>query len=729
MLTQGVSADGTGLLLPSYPQYAPGQTVPNVDPCHPKSTDIPNGNPDFPNGCNWPSIHSMNAAPVVSEGDQTNWNNAFALPTDGFHGPGTGLPAGTAAHPKKYLVSVLANGYQLGGGHFTSPMNADAAGGTFATVHVNLNPYPIPLGTMRIRVFNDNAGTNGQWDQESEAGLPGFSAKLSDYNGLVSVDYYGNPLCTTYVTHSGQTVIDKNGVPTILKLGTGCVSDAQGDIVIPNLPPNRYGTSVVPPDGQTWIQTTTLEGNHDWDVWVQPNDTGFDTELVVGGEAVPFVDFGYVSPLALRTPATVNGEITGRVMKSSVYFPGYSGLQGTANVTAGTGGIKLTDPIEDAYIVLSDLNQNDQSVYAGQANADGTFDLKHVRDGDYSITVWDVRQEWILDTFNVSVRNGQTVALGNIPLAGWFTDISGTVFIDKNGNGKRDPGEDGVKKFTMQNLDRTNNTMESGQQTADTDDSGYYHFAELYPLGQFSVLQFFNTRYKTTGLTWQTCNDKQEHTVLTAVVDLSYNAIIGQCGRVDVGVHAVRLQGWRPGRHRRHRRVRLDSAEVQRAPGPDAAPGRPGIPGIDFKLYQPVKDPTTGAYALGADGAYVKQVPATDEAGGDSTQPDGVQTYTSENYGRPKGCYVMDVNGHPFTNQDAQWGTPASAAGKECVESPMTGLAFGLGDDGNHGPQTVDGNYGLAAPCQATTSCRPSCPRTWCSTTARTSTRSRPKPT
>jgi hypothetical protein len=276
-----------------------------IDPCHPVSADIPDGDPNFPANCNWPSIHSMNAAPVVSEGDQTNWNNALALPTDGFHGAGTGLPTGTQAHPKKYLVSVLAGGYQLGGGHFTSPMNADVANGAFATVHVNLNPYPIPLGTMRIRVFNDNAGTNGQWDQESEAGLPGFSAKLSDYNGLVSVDYYGNPLCTTYVTSGGQTVIDKNGVPTVLKLGSGCVSDSQGDIVIPNLPPNRYGTSVVPPDGQTWIQTTTLEGNHDWDVWVQPNDTGFDTELVVGGEAVPFVDFGYVSPLALRTPVGV----------------------------------------------------------------------------------------------------------------------------------------------------------------------------------------------------------------------------------------------------------------------------------------------------------------------------------------------------------------------------------------------------------------------------------------
>jgi hypothetical protein len=792
--------------LPDYLTFAAGATVTtvvngqtvNVDPCHPVSTDIPNGNLDFPNGCTWPSIHSMNAAPVVSEGDQTNWSTALTLPAD--DGAGHGLQAGTAAHPKRYLVSVTADGYQLGGAHFTVPMKADtAAADAPATVHVALNPYPIPLGTMRIRVFNDNASTNGQWDQESEGGLAGFEAKLSDYNGLVSVDYYGNPLCTTYKTDAaGNTIVNKNGVPTVLKVGGHCLSDANGDIVIPNLPPNRYGTSVVAPEGQTWIQTTTLEGNHDWDVWVQPNESGYDTELVVGGEAVPFVDFGFVHPQTLaastavqtvaitghptggtftlsyagqttaaiarnataatvaarlralssigfgnvtvtggpgpNTPWTVTladsinfvhaalitgngaaltggaspaitiigrtfaGRITGTVTKSSVYFPGYAGLQGTAGVTAGTGGIKLTGGIEDAYIVLTDLNNADASVYAGQAAADGTFDLRGVPDGDYSITVWDVRQEWILDTFNVSVRNGQTVALGNIPLAGWFTDISGTVFVDKNGNGKRDPGEEGVKKFTMQNLDRTNNTMESGQQTADTDNSGFYHFAELYPLGQFSVLQFFNTRYKTTGLTWQTCNDKQEHTVLTAVVDLSYNAIIGQCGRVDVGVQAYDYHAGDQGgivataaydSIRQKFNARQAQTLLQQT----------GIPGIDFRLYQPGPKAADGTYPTDANGALTQVVPNADN-GGDPTNPDGtgVQSYISENYGRPKGCYPMDVNGQPFTNQDAQWGTPAAAAGKECVESPMTGLAFGLGDDGNHGPQTVDGNYGLAAP-------------------------------
>ena len=31
--------------------------------------------------------------------------------------------------------------------------------------------------------------------------------------------------------------------------------------------------------------------------------------------------------------------------------------------------------------------------------------------------------------------------VGNKMIVGWFTHVHGTVFVDDNGNGKRDPGE------------------------------------------------------------------------------------------------------------------------------------------------------------------------------------------------------------------------------------------------------------------------------------------------
>ena len=58
----------------------------------------------------------------------------------------------------------------------------------------------------------------------------------------------------------------------------------------------------------------------------------------------------------------------------------------------------------------------------------------------------------------------------------------------------------------------------------------------------------------------------------------------------------------------------------------------------------------------------------------------------------------MDANGNVNTIQDSvPIPNPANGYNPECVESSVTGTAFGMGlDDPNlHGPQTVDGNYAL----------------------------------
>ena len=67
-----------------------------------------------------------------------------------------------------------------------------------------------------------------------------------------------------------------------------------GDLVIPHLGPGRYALTAVRPEGSDWVQTTTLEGNHDWDWWVMEGATGFDTEFVVAGEPFPAAIFGFV---------------------------------------------------------------------------------------------------------------------------------------------------------------------------------------------------------------------------------------------------------------------------------------------------------------------------------------------------------------------------------------------------------------------------------------------------
>ena len=59
-----------------------------------------------------------------------------------------------------------------------------------------------------------------------------------------------------------------------------------------------------------------------------------------------------------------------------------------------------------------------------------------------------------LDQFNVNISHGQVVDMGVLPLLGWFSRISGHVFADKNGNGRQDPGEQGLFHGLVQNLNR-----------------------------------------------------------------------------------------------------------------------------------------------------------------------------------------------------------------------------------------------------------------------------------
>ena len=129
----------------------------------------------------------------------------------------------------------------------------------------------------------------------------------------------------------------------------------EGKLKIPNLGPNRYALSVTPPDGSGWIQTTTLEGNHDWDAWVMEGATGLDTEFVVAGEPFPAIIFGYVP--APGTPSARRGctgsrrvrrTIKGVVDAVKVYVPDHrrrGRLPGT--IWGGLHGAKIDKPIDE----------------------------------------------------------------------------------------------------------------------------------------------------------------------------------------------------------------------------------------------------------------------------------------------------------------------------------------------------------------------------------------------
>ena len=390
------------------------------------------------------------------------------------------------------------------------------------------------------------------------------------------------------------------------------------------------------------------------------------------------------------------------------YIGGQNGIVGPE----GLAGTKLGGPIKAPWLALSDLNRGDAQVFVGQGADDGTFDIKNVPNSSYQLTLWDDTQDYILTSFNVEVTGGQPTDLGVKTLVGWFTHLQGTIFVDANGNGVKDPGEAGVPNFTLSVRERDNSTMDQGLNTVVTDANGHYDIREVYPLGKFLVLEAFNTRYQTTGVTYKGDNDPTPTTKLGGLVDLDFLAIIGLGGTVDWGVqpYARGSNGGIVGT------VSYDTTRNELDPAAAATESyQPGVPNIPVNLYQPAPctatDPVIVANTCRQGYQIVplqvpdpldatKQIdnPATDRGAmvkGMNGAP--LNTTTSETWAAPRGCTARMWDGNPLTDQQAL-PAPGPAANQPCVEAPMMGVAIGASDTSNpaSASQTVNGNYGFS---------------------------------
>ncbi len=606
-------------------------------------------NPAYPDSCDWPSIRAVpGAAPIYAQGTQDDFNGV--------------LNAGLTLPPGRYLVSVVADGYKIGGAHFSVPLPGTGE------VTVALQPHPLPPATMRIRVFEDVSPVNGQFDAPAENGLAGFRAVVNDPLGQISTDLFGNPLCTTY---------DANGDPNGQ---TNClVSDANGDIVIPNLGPNRYDVTVSAPNGQTWLETTTLEGSPSWDTWLQEGGTGLDNEFVVAGEPFPWTVFGFVRPTDLLNTPTVTGGLRGTVVSASVYLPQSNGLPYYGGQWGGLNGARVGGPIANAWVALSDLQNGDTAVYVGPANPDGTFEIANVPDGNYFFTYWDINLHYILDWMQVTVADGQIYDMGTPFLTGWFTRVDGYVFNDANTNGRRDPGEPGIPGYTVVLKDRDNTEIDRMTIAAVTDATGYYVFDKAYPMGSWMILEAYNDRYTTTGITYQVENQPTPTTVLGNGVDVGVLPILGQGGRLDWGVrpYAPGTNGGIVGT------VFYDTTRNELDARYQAVEGwAPGIPGLTLNLYRPVLCGTTPGAPCDLSGMY-----ELDPARGNAiARGPLLNTTTTEVWEQPVDCVARDANGDPLTSELLL----APATGEyRCLEAPLTGTQF------QSGFATLDGNWGF----------------------------------
>jgi hypothetical protein len=372
--------------------------------------------------------------------------------------------------------------------------------------------------------------------------------------------------------------------------------------------------------------------------------------------------------------------VTGNIAAASIYLPQQNGLPYQGGVWGGLNGTKVTGPIENAWVALSDLQNGDTAVYVGQANSDGSFSINGVPDGNYLFTWWDEKLHYILDWTQITVSNGQTYDMGTQMLTGWFTKIEGYVFNDLNKNGVKDAGEAGIANYLVGLRDRDNSEIDRMSVAVTTDPTGYYVFERAYPMGSWMVLEAYNDTYYTTGITYQVENQPTPTTVLGDGVDVGVLPILGQGGRLDWGVHKYE-EGTNGGI------VGSVFYEVTRnefVPQYEAVePWSVGIPGLTMNLYDTVPCETnpgapcdpSGFFEIDADGSLKKGAL--------------LDTTTTEVWEQPVDCTARDANGVPLPFPDVQEVLAPYSGGYRCLEGPLMGTQF------QSGFAALDGNWGF----------------------------------
>ena len=481
------------------------------------------------------------------------------------------LPAGD------YLITVRASGYKLWGRHVTLPATS--------AIRIELSSDNVPAANLVAHVFEDSQSVNAAPDVPLEGGLAGFDVIIEDAVGQVTVDIDGAPLC------DGQ-----------------CLTDADGNVTIHNLPPGKYEVSAIPPDGEGWIQTSTFEGKFSVGAFLEEGSDGRgpEPEALVGPPGTANW-FGFVKEEAFDAAAGT-GTITGTARTWEAWPPGIMPF--------------LAGPVPDPYIALSDLGNGDEQVYTGRGNSDGSFEIPDVPPGNYQLSIWDYDLDWIIRFVTVNVSPGETVNLGDVGVWRWFGRVSGSVFTDDGagggtaGDGVRQAGEAGIR------------AMDVGERWRDgsikhgtfTDTAGNYDFPEslFSPIAKFGIMEVGFARFARTGI-----------------------SLVGDTAKLpdDVGGGLLAAQLTQFGH----------SSEVDFGKRPYEAGENGGISGIvEYGTTRNESDARLQAaedYEPGIAGATVR-VSALGDDGEPNTDDDVLlNEVTTDSWKHPSGCDVRDFGG------------------------------------------------------------------------------------
>ncbi len=436
-----------------------------------------------------------------------------------------------------------------------------AAGQTAVTILTQPDPYP--PAKLSVFVFEDDTPLNGEHDggggidvlSPVEPGLGGFNITIfddaggtGDATGQMTYDMFNQPLVNSLAgSKDPATGLDACPVSAVSRIGAGdptqlgitgtivtcpkfesdgtTLSPLAGQAVVANLMPGRYGVVATPgadriARGEEWLQTNTLDGQKAHDSFLRVGEPSFFQEF---GPAGYHVSIGFANPAIInsRLAAVCNSTdptITGNCSPGNTVTGVISTerMSRTPDERLYGSGDNSSFAFTQCYVSLGDADGEDFAFT--KCNADGTFTLTGIPDGDWRITVFDQWNDMLVDGLSTPVRLGatadpnaqfcpgpsssaRTCDLGQIAMNQWQANIYTSTFFDANGNGIRDLDAQGNPTEAGLSLVATNIRFRDGSYSNfnNTDLSGNAGFNEVFPLFSWYVVETDTTRFKNTG--------------------------------------------------------------------------------------------------------------------------------------------------------------------------------------------------------------------------------------
>src|ERR1700692_1677475 len=231
------------------------------------------------------------------------------------------------------------------------------------------------------------------------------------------------------------------------------VSPLEGQAVVANLMPGRYGVVATPgadriARGEEWLQNNNLEGQKDYDAFIK-----------VGGPAY-FQEFGpagYHDIIGFANPKIINGRLPGvcaALASTTGCKNSVTGRVTTARMSRTPdqrlygSGSRDAFSFTQCYVSFGDPDAPDFAFT--KCAADGTFSLSGLPDGSWRMTIFDQWNDQIVDGLATPVGLGPThrnVNMGHLMVQQWHTNLHTSTFVDLNGDGVRQPTEPGVSQI------------------------------------------------------------------------------------------------------------------------------------------------------------------------------------------------------------------------------------------------------------------------------------------